>query len=108
MKIKHGERGFHITTDSGYVLSVQYGSGNYCQNQNSPFDATGDDLPESRDCEIAIWKDDGNLRSPMIEINGSQVTGWVPMELIPQIMLDLQADRFESVCHALETMHEDE
>jgi hypothetical protein len=62
-------RGFQVTFKNGYTVSVQFGRGNYCQNQTvsnpilqmveamQPF--TGDVV--CPDAEVAVWKDDGEL-----------------------------------------------
>ena len=104
MKIKHGDKGFHFTTESGYVLSVQYGAGNYCENQHISFDARGEAVPESEDCEIAIWMA-GPGNQPFLDLNGDQVANRVPIALIPQILVDLQGERMECVLHTLQTAY---
>ena len=103
MKIKHGDKGFHFTTESGYVLSVQYGAGNYCENRHIAFDTRGEAVPESSDCEIAIWKDGPD--DSFVDLNGDQVAGRVPIALIPQILVDPQGGRMDCVLHTLETAY---
>ena len=58
-------KGFQITFENGYTISVQWGTGNYCEN-NRPSVDHSDQLvwlkrsPEysSPDAEIAIWNKD--------------------------------------------------
>jgi hypothetical protein len=92
MKIKHGDKGFLYTTKSGYALSVQYGSGNYCGNSRISFDVKGEAVPETSDCEIAMWKaDDVRGDSPFLPLCDEQtVQGWVSLDLIPYLMIALQ------------------
>ena len=58
-------KGFQITFENGWTISVQYGSGNYCENRN----LHGHDMIEwknrdgviiSLNAEIAIW-DENNI-----------------------------------------------
>lgn len=46
-------RGFQLTFNNGWTISVQYGNGNYCSNRNVE---TKDEMfVESVTAEIAIW-----------------------------------------------------
>lgn len=60
-KITQG-KGFHITFDNGWTASVQWGSGNYCENFD--LDARSADANAgakgSKTAEIAAWDKDGN------------------------------------------------
>lgn len=47
------ERGFWITFDNGHTVSVQFGTGNYCENRDG-------NAKESKDAEIAAWDADGD------------------------------------------------
>ena len=101
MKIKHGDKGFLYTTKSGYSLSVQYGSGNYCGNSRISLDVRGEAVPETSDCEIAMWKEGPSLSEaggflPLSDaakddaFSADTVRGWVPLDLIPHLMIALQ------------------
>jgi len=90
MKIKHGDKGFLYTTKSGYALSVQYGSGNYCENSRIPFDTKGEAVPETSDCEIALWNANTEDQ-PFIPLSETEtVRGWVSLDLIPRLLIALQ------------------
>jgi hypothetical protein len=57
------KKGFHITFENGYTVSVQFGPGNYCDNYNR---AIGKDDEECgmegcANAECAIWAKDGNM-----------------------------------------------
>lgn len=60
-KITQG-RGFHMTFDNGWTASVQWGSGNYCENFD--LDARSADANAgangSKTAEIAAWDKDRN------------------------------------------------
>ena len=99
MKIKHGNKGFLYTTKSGYALSVQYGSGNYCGNSRISFDVRGEAVPETSDCEIAMWAEIDGKCGPFLPLSDAAkddafsadtVRGWVPLDLIPHLMIALQ------------------
>lgn len=100
MKLNPGAHGFHITFDNGYVLSVQYGEGNYCDNKNwnGSWNTKHEELDETSTCEIAIW----TVSEPaLMELINDTVEGWVPISLIPLIMQDLQESKFEQVIRRL-------
>ena len=46
------DKGFHITFENGYTVSVQFGYGNYCENRDKLMKKT-----PSVTAEIAYWKD---------------------------------------------------
>ena len=60
-------KGFGITFDNGFTISVQWGIENYCENRNLDIDF--EDLPnpkevnrwESRNAEIAVFDKDGEI-----------------------------------------------
>ena len=52
-------KGFHMTFKNGWTISVQFGSGNYCENKMKPYNYGKNEDATSEDAEIAIWdKDD--------------------------------------------------
>lgn len=56
-KITRGT-GFQMTFENGWTISVQFGYGNYCDNNRHPdgFDfGKNKDIVQSYDAEIAIW-----------------------------------------------------
>jgi len=79
-------KGFHITFNNGYCISVQFGVGNYCENKDfvignlEAFNAEAG-KKGSRDCEIAIFDPQNNMIH--VEEWGDEVKGWVtPNELL--------------------------
>jgi hypothetical protein len=59
-------KGFHITFENGWTVSVQFGPGNYCEHHfalNLPRASETLGVPpegiESEDAEIAAWDADG-------------------------------------------------
>jgi hypothetical protein len=72
-------KGFGMTFDNGFTISVQWGTENYCEHKNLDIDF--EDLPnpkeenrwESRNAEIAVFNDKG-----IVPIGGGdQVIGWL-------------------------------
>jgi len=58
-----GNRGFQITFENGMTISVQFGTGNYCDRRNFDSDIFGElkkDIVSSPNAEIAIWDVDNN------------------------------------------------
>lgn len=45
-------KGFHMTFENGWTVSVQFGKNNYASNKQN--------TDESHDAEIAAWDKDGN------------------------------------------------
>ena len=55
-------KGFHITFENGWTVSVQWGPGNYCDHRYTAFDSPDDTriMPqfwESKTAEVAAFKD---------------------------------------------------
>ena len=51
-----GNRGFHMTFENGYTVSVQFGPGNYCDNYSLPLSYGGEQksVPDSKNAETAL------------------------------------------------------
>jgi hypothetical protein len=59
----NNNKGFQMTFGNGWSISVQFGYGNYCQNNHHPmgfYFSKNQDVTTSEDAEIAIWDKDGN------------------------------------------------
>jgi hypothetical protein len=71
-----GRRGFHVTFDNGWTVSVQFGGGNYCANYNEPIAREHSDpayvLPPSATAEIAAWPQEGEW----YDFGGDTVAGY--------------------------------
>ena len=76
-----GGKGFHITFENGYTVSVQFGAGNYCDNYKEPIESMAKNLVDSRgqvsssDAEVGVWQADGGLIE-MPDFDGDRVGGW--------------------------------
>ena len=57
-KITHG-KGFHITFENGWTISVQFGFGNYCANRDmSPSMEKELRVLECSNAEVWAWKEE--------------------------------------------------
>ena len=68
-------KGFHLTFENGWTISVQFGYGNYCDNGHHPEGLAlhNKRIVESGDAEIAIWNKNG---VDYTFDNGDIVKGW--------------------------------
>ena len=62
-------KGFQITFENGYSVSVQFGPGNYCENKDLPYNH-GEEVPMSNTAETALISPDG-----FVEYRGDDVQG---------------------------------
>lgn len=67
-------KGFHVTFENGWTVSVQFGPGNYCENRDKDFDMPNvEKYWHSPDAEFAAWDKDGKWFD--FE-DGDTVQGW--------------------------------
>lgn len=77
-------KGFQMTFENGWTISVQFGYGNYCDNYNNyEFRANNTEMiVESTDAEIAIWDANGewyNFGSDTVKgyCSANEVAEWI-------------------------------
>jgi hypothetical protein len=58
-----GKKGFHITFENGWTVSVQFGPGNYCDHYDGRIGQDEERLASqgSRTAETAVWGPDGSM-----------------------------------------------
>jgi hypothetical protein len=71
-------RGFQMTFENGITISVQFGTGNYCERRNLQVSYRGDmdaatPIISSSTAEIAIWHKDSDT---WFNFGHDQVMGW--------------------------------
>ncbi len=76
----NGQRGYWTTFANGWTVSVQFGSGNYCENRSSDFSENADVPMRSDHAEIAAWDKDGNWHRFVEEHD--DVKGWQTPEQV--------------------------
>ena len=78
-------KGFQMTFSNGWSISVQFGYGNYCQNNHHPngfYFSKNQDVTTSEDAEIAIWDNEGNWYNFGLDIvkgycSTNEVAEWI-------------------------------
>ena len=68
-------RGFQMKFENGWIISVQFGYGNYCDNGRHPEGyhfSEHTDIVSSSDAEIAAWPEGGD----MYDFGGDTVKGY--------------------------------
>lgn len=92
-KVTVWQRGFKYTLTNGYTLSVAFGPGNYCDNQNMPFH-TDESNYESSNFEVAVFEPNGDIVDlfPAEEEGdwSDQVIGFVPASAMPMLISALK------------------
>lgn len=64
-------KGFHIGLQNGFIVSVQFGRGNYCEHHQDPAWGTPE-KGDSYNAETAVFAPNGD----MMPVNGDAVQGW--------------------------------
>ena len=83
--------GFTMTFENGYIVSVRWGWGNYCNNNSKhliPF-GSRDSLPplsstefyECKNAEVAVWNQDGTFLTPDGKLGGDVLSYRTPEEV---------------------------
>ena len=70
-------KGFQLTFENGWTISVQFGYGNYCENNHHPEGwnfSEQKEIVECKSAEIAIWDSGDNWYN----FGGDTVKGWCP------------------------------
>ena len=78
-------KGFQLTFENGWTISVQFGYGNYCDNYRHPdgWDfSKKQEVTQSSDAEIAIWDANGewyNFGSDTVKgyCSANEVAEWI-------------------------------
>jgi hypothetical protein len=72
-------KGYQLRFANGYVLSVQFGGGNYCDNRNDDiFSRERRALVTSDTAEVAAWDADGKW----VRMDGDDVIGYITPEQV--------------------------
>ena len=76
-------KGFAMTFENGFGISVQWGTENYCEKKsfNTDTDPMEHDRWESLSAEIAIYKD-----QKFIDVGDDQVIGWLSPDEVAKVI----------------------
>ena len=80
-------KGYQMTFENGYCISVQFGPGNYCERQNAHFNAPFKTLEKnenwrSETAEVAIFNPDGTF--------DGDVQGWLSTDEVAKLIRKVQ------------------
>ena len=95
---KH-QRGFHMAFANGYTVSIQFGSGNYCDVRDYSPNADDSKLPPAGCVEVGIFETESGKWVRLGEHD--DVAGWVPVEDIPAIWDAAQNEHWHTVRHTI-------
>ena len=77
-------KGFHLTFNNKWCVSVQFGPGNYCEQRNSHYDSPrGQESWPSSDAEIAVWKD---FNGELVMLEHDTVRGWTSADEVAKVL----------------------
>jgi len=77
-----GNRGFQMTFENGYTVSVQFGPGNYCDNYSLPLSyKVNKRVPDSKNAETALIGGDKKFVRYLHDV--------VQKDMTPEMVLDL-------------------
>lgn len=79
------QKGFQVSFENGWTVSVQFGRGNYCQNYNH--DNYDGPVPPSRTAEVAAWDKDDNWH----DFGGDTVEGHMKPNQVLEFMNEIAA-----------------
>ena len=80
-------RGFHLTFDNDWTISVQFSGGHYCDNKHESYDwarnRAMDSIPvHSSNAEIAVWR----RNSGLIWLENDTVRGWTSADEVARVI----------------------
>ncbi len=96
--VENVAKGFQITFANGLMLSVQFGSGNYCKNRDINYRRPA---PDSPDAEIAVIdttmeKGENNENHHVVFVTdlfcdcGDTVAGWQTPDQVAEVMIKVK------------------
>ena len=96
-------KGFAMTFENGFGISVQWGTMNYCEKKNLGAEYK-DEMKtprwESRTAEIAIYKD-----KKFIDLGENQVIGWLSPDEVAKIIEGVSsAESSEEIINEIKTL----
>ena len=88
-------RGFHLTFDNGWTISVQFSGGHYCDNKNESYDFAKHRMLSGRtmsssNAEIAVWSNSGPNNGELIRLQDDCVRGWTTTDEVAQVIHKLR------------------
>ena len=84
-------KGFRMTFENGFAISVQWGVGNYCEKKDSGEwnEATKHDYWDSNSAEIAVFGKDGEFIT--ITNYPDVIAGWLSTDKVAKVITIVQS-----------------
>ena len=91
-------KGFRMTFENGFAISVQWGPGNYCEKKDEDFDKPEKErFWESCSAEIAVIDTNNNMQENssvgMISLGRDTVEGWVSADQVAKVITIVQSSK---------------
>tara|TARA_R100000322_G_scaffold77963_1_gene48972 strand:- start:228 stop:581 length:354 start_codon:yes stop_codon:yes gene_type:complete len=81
-------KGFNLTFNNGWQVSVQFGPGNYCERQEDNYDSPkNSEFWSSNNAEIAVWHSSNKLETGnMVKLEDDVVRGWTTADEVAKVI----------------------
>lgn len=81
-------KGFNLTFNNGWQVSVQFGPGNYCERREDDYDLPRDsEYWYSNDAEIAVWRPSNKSETRnMVKLEDDVVRGWTTTDEVAKVI----------------------
>ena len=84
-------RGFHLTFDNDWTISVQFSGGHYCDNKEESYDYALNRMLSGRtmsssNAEIAVWSNSGPHNGGLVWLENDNVRGWTTTDEVAQVI----------------------
>jgi hypothetical protein len=94
--VVHSQKGFQVTFDNGYEVSVMFGRDNYCERKDTPDNAEDLNGRTRNNCEVAVFLCDKLVTEKFSTIRHKvdpmgRVAGWVSPNEIAALMAEVAA-----------------
>ena len=78
-------KGFHLTFNNSWQVSVQFGPGNYCERREENYDSPrNSESWHSDNAEIAVWRNFG--KQEMIMLENDVVRGYCTADEVAEVI----------------------
>mgnify|MGYP003120393475 CR=1 FL=1 len=80
-------KGFNLTFNNGWQVSVQWGPGNYCDRREDDRDLPGNnEYWSSSNAEVAVWHTSNKGLEKMIMLQDDVVRGWTSADEVAELI----------------------
>ena len=88
-------KGFQMTFDNGFRISVQWGHGNYCAVKDKGMwgDEQKEDYWDSVSAEITVFGEGGNMLNLRGDNEFDTVVGWLSTDMVAKVIAVVQSSK---------------